>query len=82
MFPVSVTREQGFLKVMKDCLWWEHVLEKQQYSYILQSSRVNSIMCIITYEKVVLVEMSRNSFWLELEAYSLRIATQTPNQIC
>ena len=28
MFPVSVTREQEFLKVMEERLWWEHILEK------------------------------------------------------
>ena len=28
MFPVSVIRDQEFLKVMEERLWWEHVLEK------------------------------------------------------
>ena len=58
---MSVTREQEFLKVMKERLWGEHVLEKQQSSCILQSSRVNTIMCIVMYEKVVLLEISRKS---------------------
>ena len=52
MFPVSVTCEQEFLKVME---------ERLQYLFILQSCRVNSIMCIVMYEKVVLLEISRNS---------------------
>ena len=61
MFSVSVTREQKFLKVMEERLWWEHVLEKKQSSCILQSSLVNTIICIVMYEKVVLLEISRNS---------------------